>query len=53
MIHVPSILDAYAGIYELSSDTRIAITVEGDKLMGTPIGQWKRQFLAESDTVFS
>jgi Domain of unknown function (DUF3471) len=48
----PKIYDEYAGRYEISYETIVTVTREGDKLMAQPSGEAKVELFPESDTVF-
>ncbi|MBS1788973.1 MAG: serine hydrolase [Acidobacteria bacterium] len=49
----PTVLDRYVGEYELMPNLILTVTREGDKLMGQPTGQSKRELLPESATIFN
>ena len=49
----PAVYDRYIGEYELMPNFIVTITREGDKLMGQPTGQSKRELLPESETKFN
>lgn len=52
-IKVPAkVLNGYVGVYELTPERTLAITLEDGSLWGQPTGQTKRQLFAESQTKF-
>jgi hypothetical protein len=48
----PALFDVYAGVYELGPGFRLAVTREGDHLMGQATGQPKLELFPESETRF-
>ena len=48
----PKVYDQYVGEYQLAPNFILAVTKEGDKLMGQATGQPKIELLPESDTQF-
>ncbi len=48
----PEILEAYVGVYEISPDLSLVITLENGDLFVQPTGQRKHQMFAESETKF-
>ena len=48
----PKIFDAYVGRYEIGPDAFLAITREGDRLMGQATGNGQSEIFPESETVF-
>ena len=47
-----NVLKTYVGVYELTPDRTLEITLEGGSLWGQPSGQDKRQLFAEAPTKF-
>lgn len=49
----PAVLDRYVGEYELMPNFILTVTREGNRLMGQPTGQTKRELQPESTTTFN
>jgi hypothetical protein len=48
----PTVLATYVGNYQMPAGATMAITLDGDRLMGQLTGQGRNQLFAESERMF-